>query len=297
MGDEIPKLLMVSRLTEPLANATGILERLGDDVSTASSDTRLQGALVMAVAAVEVALSDSLRYYLCSFPQKLSKQTSVPVDVLPANTVDLLAVAAEREAVGLGYKSFPEYVKYYESTLSIEKSCSEIIDAVQEIKATRNLVLHNGMKANDAYIEQAGRARRVNDTGAKVEVDFRYVAASVAMLAQFVQSLSTTVGAKYAQYTKIAAHRALWSYMFSSPVMPHSDFWEVDEGRDRIVALKRGRYEDQISASERLFLGLWRAHFNGDGQYLTGFNVHAFDSSNTRKLHLFLSVARDFPWS
>ena len=299
MSSEIPKLLILERLLEPLRTAADILQRLRDDVATARpSETLLQGALVMAMAAVESALTESLEYYLRNFPQKISSGKSLSVDALPSNTAELLAAAAHREVVALGYKSFPDFLKGYAAAVSIELGTlsTENLESVQEVKATRNLVLHNGLRANAIYLEQAGPARRADYVGDKVKVDPAYVMISIETLLSFVTRLEAQVDAKYLKYTKIAAHRELWRYMFDSPLLAYDDCWEVDEAKDRIVACKRGRYEGDISNSERIFLGLWRAHFNGDGQHLTGFNMRALDSDNARKLHFFLSIARDFPW-
>jgi hypothetical protein len=76
--------------------------------------------------------------------------------------------------------------------------------------------------------------------------------------------------------------------------MPFDDFWHVDQKADHIFALKKGKYEEGLSDSEKLILGLWRAHFNGTGEYLTRFNMRSFDETRRQQVLYFLSIAPEF---
>jgi len=300
MTEPFPTLLVVSRLTEPFERAADVLSNLTRDLSTTYPESLVQGALVMAVAAVEVALSDSLKYYLQNFPGKLPKdQIRNAGEVLPTNLAEQIETSAARYAVALGYRSFSDFLEQYENILSVEIASvnTEIVAALREIKATRNLLLHNALVINEFYRDQAGSKRRsprgVRD---ELQVDYDYVIASMRVLKKFVAAITETLHAKYATYTKIAAHKRLWEYLFVSRVMPYDEFWDVDVAADKVVALKESKRESYLSSTELLFLGLWRAHFNGDGKYLAQLNMKRFDRQHLRKFHFVLSIAPSFQW-
>ena len=119
---------------------------------------------------------------------------------------------------------------------------------------------------------------------------------TVAILLEFEAQLKMRLTAKYKEYTKINANKRLWRFLFKTPVMPYDDFWQYDEKFDHIYALKKGKYEGSLSNSETLLLSLWRAHFNGTGEYMTRFNMVHFGSSYQEKVLFFLSIAAEFPF-
>jgi|SRR6185436_49000 len=300
MTEPYPKLLIVRNLVAPIASAREVVTAIRADVHAGLAATLTHGAFVMAVAAVEVALVDSLMYYLRHFPKKLPKEARpIAIDALPTDVVHFIEKAAERFVRDLAYKSLPGFFDRYLKLLSIPAT-AELADAValvQEIKATRNVLLHNRGISNDLYVAQAGSKRRAEYEGAKLSVDVAYVHSSADALCTVLDNLAVALASKYSSYTKVAAHRTLWGYVFDSPIMLYDDFWLVDEAADKIVAMKEGASEASISSSERLFLGVWRAHFNGRGDYLKDLHMRRFDKDNLRKFHFMLAIARAFPWS
>jgi len=144
------------------------------------------------------------------------------------------------------------------------------------------------------YIEQSGPGRRETSKGRRLQVSPEYVERSIGAIIDFESTLNNLVAQKYQAYTKVAAHRRLWSFLFDSPVMRFDGFWRYDEEEDSILAFKKGKYEEQLSRSETIMLGLWRAHFNGDTEYLRNFNMRSFDPKNQEKVLFFLSIAPDF---
>jgi hypothetical protein len=299
MNEQYPKLMIVSRLVKPLNDAKDLLHEVKLQVTDEIHPILVKGALAMSVASMEAAIGDTFRYYLQHFHEKLSVVSlQVPPGTLPINTYHLLSDAAERHVNKTDWKSFKEQVRQYDKDLSINTltAIPTVIDAVQEIIATRNLMLHNSLCVNDIYLSSAGPKRRHGSTGSTLQVDTEYVCSSVDALSDLLHSIVDQLQTKYAKYTKIEAHRKLWEYIFDNPRMPYDEYWTVDEEADRIKAATHGKAEDGCGGAELLFLGIWRAHFNSDTQYLAKFHMRKFDQDNTRKLHYLLSIAQTFPW-
>jgi hypothetical protein len=182
--------------------------------------------------------------------------------------------------------------------LSIELTGEQaLLERIQEIKATRNLLLHNNLVFNEFYADQAGPRRRWDrDRHDRLLVDHEYVAISVATIVELLEKCADRLLEKYASYTKIRANRTLWAYLFDSPIMSYDEFWDVDETRDAIVAMKTNSHESALASSEKVMLGLWRAHFNGSGEYLARLNMRSLDRRHRARFHFVLSIAPTFPW-
>jgi hypothetical protein len=161
------------------------------------------------------------------------------------------------------------------------------------VKETRNLLLHNNLLVNSFYIKRAGRLRRDADNG-KLPLSQAYVIDGCKNLQALVQELQDRLNSKYSSYTRLAALRRLWEYLFSSPIMPFDDLWIVDEANDVVSAVKESRYEKRIARSERLFLVVWRAHFNSWRHPGGHMLMYSLDSENRQKM-LWLLAPRARP--
>jgi len=296
-ANDYPNLLINKDLLRPFERSLQKLRDVQSHLGDCVSDVLLHGVFVMAVSYAEVSLTDSLKYYLTCFPQKLSKEDlRFSKDEFFANYFRLIDAASEKYVIGLSYNSFQDLFAKYLEILSLEwnSETGSLEDDLREIRATRNILLHNAMVVNDLYLEQAGARARAKSKGGVLPLDLDYVKAAVAKMLAFGGNLAAAINEKYRCYTVIAANKRLWNFMFTSPVMPYEDFWHVDEEKDRIVACKRSKYEGQLSSSEELCLGLWRAHFNGDCEYLNRFHMKSLDRSVQHKVMYFLAIASEF---
>ncbi|MFA6541520.1 MAG: hypothetical protein WCT99_07950 [Bacteroidota bacterium] len=219
----------------------------------------------MAVSSLEVALSDSLRYYLAQFPQKLDKnELKYSKEEFFENYFELIISTAEKYVLAQSRESFDKYFTKYMDLLALDINVIEkdLIENIQEINASRNLLLHNDLVVNDAYILSSGNKCRSTNKSNKLKVDLIYIRQSVDYIILLCDSIQNMLLQKYDAYTKVAANKRLWKFMFTSRVMPYEDFWKVDEKKDEIVCRLTGKYEESISSSEKSFLDLWRSHFN-----------------------------------
>jgi hypothetical protein len=293
MDEPLPCLLQHRNLKEPLVNAvqeSEILEKKADTVKHDS--TLLHGLFVLGLARYEVALGDILRYYLKHFPYKLKEsEIRFPKDVFIHEQFELLEQAIERFITGASYKNFRDFHQLFLETLSIEPAYDEQeLATVQELRARRNLLLHNRLVVNDQYQESCGLdpAPRKGDV---LKIDHEYLKRGFKAVLGMFNAISKEIDAKYHNYTKVKAARELWAYMFKSPVMPFEDFWRV-EGDDNMYC-RTSPHEENLSGSERRMLGLWRSHFNSNGEFLKDFNIRLFDRRNQRKILQFISWNRE----
>lgn len=290
-----PNLLIVSNLTHSAEHTRAALSELASRTQKFGDDPVVnQGLFVLAVSYVESMLNDTLKYYLSVFPQKLNRQSlNATMEDLLSNQFDLVEAQIEKFLHSLAYKPIHEIVTYFCQALSLDADADRLVRPLREIKATRNILLHNRLVTNSVYVEQAGEFRRTSELRQKLSVDAAYLSSSIATMAQFVDELIRLMREKYRTYTKAQAIKRLWAFTFDSPILPFGDFWDVDKERDRIYS-RENPHENRLSYSEKAFLNVWRVHFSGRTCGHAPFTMHAFDEHNQAKLLYLLSVFRHF---
>lgn len=288
--NDYPKLLIVTKLVEPIDISMNKVAEIRSLLRSDTEEVFIQGVFVLAVSSMEVMISDVLRYYLIGFPQKLSTDFKFEKIEFFKNYFTLLEKIVENHLYKISYESFEAYYNRFLKYLSIE--WSDFHDSfgkyLQEIKATRNLLLHNNLVYNDRYIESAGIAARENPI-----VDYDYAINSISIIYEFENKLKNYVSEKYKEYTKINANKKLWQFMFQTPLMAsYDDYWYYDINKDSITALKKCSHESSLASSETMLLELWRSQFNGSP--IKNLTIRHLDGINREKAMFFISIAGDF---
>lgn len=125
-------------------------------------------SLIAAIAEVEGYLQDILRIFLAAYPEKLGVsirgvevEKKVPLDLILAsdNKEQIVSRVMDVHLNSLFYAKPLEYFAYIENMLSIQIS-EEAKENYIEIKATRDIIVHNAGIANDTYAEKAGNKSR-----------------------------------------------------------------------------------------------------------------------------------------
>jgi hypothetical protein len=289
---EKPILLTIYELRKPIKNTKNKLNEIFEELKKENLRAiTIQGLFVLGISSFEIMISEILTYFLNCIPQKLEMK-DVKISKEDLLNVDLVSVFVEKAIISLLYKRFDEILDGFFNLLSIDfKSKDNIVDKLVEMKETRNLLLHNNLVVNNLYLEKTLNYRRATQNNGTLKIDSEYTFNSLLNLLLLVNEIEDGINIKYSNYTKIRVLRDLWDYLFDSPVLKFDDYWLVDEDKDEIISLKHCKYENQISSSERMFLGVWRSHFNNNTEFLNYFNMRTLSSDNQRRMLYFLSIA------
>lgn len=167
-------------------------------------DDRIQSkeyvqSLVFAVAVVESYLSKSLELVIRAYPQKLlvspkgndiREEAPLAVDVrevVKASSLEeLIAEKASQRVRDASYATPDTYFKYAAKVLGVE--FDEALRAeFSEIKATRDIHVHNDGIANAIYLRKAGARARRQD-GEPLPIDGDYMRVTIACLKLIVSA-------------------------------------------------------------------------------------------------------------
>ena len=164
---------------------------------TANRDLYAQ-ALVSAVAVTEGYLIDMLSLILRAFPMKIGdpdKKVDLNI-VLQAKCLDgVLEEVISRKIRSVFYATPAEYFEEFEKILSISLP-DDRKAAYCEVKATRDIYVHNGGIVNYVYLQKAGELARAKD-GELINIDERYVSESIALMRVMVRLTADRLRGKY----------------------------------------------------------------------------------------------------
>jgi hypothetical protein len=148
--------------------------------------------LVQLVTIVEALLGDVVRTVITRYPQKLGAKRSVSLQlVLEARTIEDIHLRATDALLNdLTYKSPSEFAESLDSLLSINLLECPAFHKYIEIKATRDIFIHNRGTANDTYVRKSGSHARAN-AGRPLPVDISYFLESYEFCLQLTEWLES----------------------------------------------------------------------------------------------------------
>ena len=131
--------------------------------------------LFQLVAITEAFLGDVVRALICKYPQKLGGKRSIALQaVLESNSIEEIHLRATDSLLNeLSYKSPAEFADSLQSLLSLNLLECPAFHKYMEIKASRDIFIHNRGIANDVYVRKAGTHQRVN-AGMNLPIDLQY---------------------------------------------------------------------------------------------------------------------------
>ncbi len=153
-------------------------------------DSGLYANLIIAsVSQLETFLGDVLRYVIFCYPQKLStkvKGISISKDVsldfvVGSNSIsEVLEKEIDRRINDVFYASPFLYFEYFKEITGVD-TMDEAFEDFIEIKATRDLLVHNTGKVNQLYLSKAGGMAR-GKNGDRLEIDEEYFEQCIAVM-------------------------------------------------------------------------------------------------------------------
>lgn len=111
---------------------------------------------------VEAAFGDLIRTLVIEYPAKIGSKRALPMrDILDANSIEELHLkAADALLNDLSYRSPRDFATAVEDVLSMNLLECPSFHSYIEMKATRDIYVHNKGFANEAYVAKAGSHAR-----------------------------------------------------------------------------------------------------------------------------------------
>ena len=249
----------------------------------------LEGLFVLGVASFENSINDTIRILLKNIPEKLDLKTESisKKELIYGNP---LMQAIENKVNYVGRQNLSDILKYFTKIAGISNDLidDEELNNLIEIKATRNLLIHNNLIENSFYKETAGpKIRKGEGMHRRLKIDRKYLYESLLVMRTILRKFRTELTSKYADYTRANAIKKLFEYMFPTPIMVFDNEFEIDEDKDVIGSLKRKTSQKEgLSSSERLYYDIWVAHSHSNKFEFKRGHFHSL--STNEKLFYFI---------
>lgn len=132
-------------------------------------------ALVQLVTIVETMLGDIVRAIVMRYPQKLGGKRTLSIQtVLESTSLEEVHLRATDALINeLAYKSPTDFANSMQDLLSVNLLECPAFHKYMEVKATRDIFIHNRGIANEVYFRKAGSHARVK-AGMELPADIQY---------------------------------------------------------------------------------------------------------------------------
>ncbi len=127
------------------------------------------------VTVMETLMNDILRMILMEYPNKIPSKKKIDVDcVLTSDSIEQIKLTIVDGILNeIAYKSPKDYAAEFEKYTGVNLLENPVFHKYIELKATRDIHIHNGGIANDIYLNKSGVVARVK-SGQYVPVDIPY---------------------------------------------------------------------------------------------------------------------------
>lgn len=287
-----PTLLIKSQLIEPLNQALGRIEIIKQRKIYNEDKIILEGLFVLAVSTFEISINDILRIILKNFPEKLDKtiEKISKEDLLEGSLLDSII---ESKIIGVSYKNLSDIFTFFFKITGIDKNIisEDLFDNLLEIKATRNLLLHNNLVINDIYTKTAGKKIRQPDNGnQRLKIDQDYLFESIICLREILNTFKIKLELKYQNYTYIRALKELFKFTLDTPLMLFENEWMVDINRDVIVNHNSEKsLRGALSSGEEIIYNVWYSHLMGRGLNFANYNFFTIVGDFREKMNFLIT--------
>jgi hypothetical protein len=131
-----------------------------------------------------------LRCWLAAYPGSLSKkQVEVGLILKAPDKATLIATVVDRELNELKYERVADWFAYLERLAQLGCPAASEIERLAEIKASRDILVHNQGIANATYVSKAGGRARYQ-AGEKLEIPEQYHRESWETIKRVVRDVS-----------------------------------------------------------------------------------------------------------
>ena len=154
--------------------------------------------LVQLVTIVEAMLGDIVRAVVLKYPQKLGSKRTVSLEaVLEATSLEDVHLRALDALLNeLSYRAPREFAESLNELISINLLECPAYHRYMEVKASRDIFIHNRSVANEIYVRKAGSHVRVR-SGMSLPADTVYFLESYEYCLQLCEWLETTLHDKW----------------------------------------------------------------------------------------------------
>lgn len=241
------RVFICNELSQMIQESIDNIESYSDKLN---EDTKAP-FFIYSYAMFESVLTETLRYYLNAFPEKIDKAVVIDKDTLTKTvlTKEILFNRVNSYIRMYSTKSLNEYIEFLSKTLSIDLKVNK--NRISRMVAIRNVITHDNILIN--------RQLKYIAEQPKIELTLGEMKEDIQLLVGILKDLIYKIKDKYNDYTKEKLVKEFWYMIFSSPLLNFERIWTIkDDGVICINDISQvKKIISSISSSERYLLSLF----------------------------------------
>jgi hypothetical protein len=182
-------------LSNPITGSTVANQDLLPVVADSLEEYLPSAAIGQIVAVTEAFVVDLVGLWVVAHPYHFKDKVDVETIIGAADKPAILQAMADAFVAGLAYKTPREWFRQLNSIVKLGVPSDFQIDAFAELKATRDVFVHNRGIANGVYLRKAGTLARATD-GQPLDLPDAYVDDAWTLCHQLVVDVGTAAAAR-----------------------------------------------------------------------------------------------------
>jgi hypothetical protein len=219
-------------------------------------------AIIGLISVVEQLLNEVLHQVLISYPKKFgNKKFEVDELIEEGSILELFYKKAGQKILDLAYGKFDKFIDNFKHTLELTSELAgDLVSTVNEIKCTRDCLIHSKGKASELYfnkVEGKARVRGVNDN---LKIDIDYYQQSINNIRLFLSEIESKIPEKITDSKKAFIFRQMWESTCLNKRIGFLEAWSITSSNMiRPIDLDR---TFGFSTSEMAVYNLFRHMYN-----------------------------------
>ena len=256
-----PTLLLFDDLVQPIKTTISELETISVKINSIPNQDFIQkGTFVYIISLFESSISECLKRYLLSFPEKIKegqvtgKDSKFLTDTFLAS--DIIELIIDDSISKSSYENVSEIISKTIKQLNInniEYNNKELT----EIKERRNILVHNNLIIDKKYIRNT--KCNSNKLGNTLEINIEYLLNTIKLILDILKQLNDELEIVYGEYDRTKLLKEVWYYTFDSSLLKYDEYW--DENHLYIYENKNDIIQ-KLSSGEKTLLVYWLQHFS-----------------------------------
>lgn len=238
------------------------------DFSKEEKKQELEFSIIGIISILEQQMNDMLYQIYVSYPSKLGKKQFEIADLQEKGSLlELFYDKATQKILDLAYGRFDKFVDSFLNAFDIKSNQldPDLVADINEIKCTRDCIIHSNGKATGLYMSKAGSKARVSSKGDILRIDMVYFAESVAKVMSFISHIESLIPDQYKVSNKAYVFKQMWDATCLHQRYEFEEVWKIVSPqmiRPIDISDDRG-----FSTSEMEVYNLFRYAFGGDDKY------------------------------
>lgn len=260
----------INNSRDRIAQIKSIVDKIeaSADFSNEEKIKELEFSIIGVVSILEQHMNDMLYQLYISFPSKLGKKQFDIADLQDKGSLlELFYDKATQRILDLAYGRFDRFVESFFNAFEIkpEKIDADLVADINEIKCTRDCLIHSNGKSTGLYLSKAGNKARVDQKDEYLKVDMAYFTDAVNKILNLISQIEALIPNQYKVSNKAYVFKQMWDATCLRSRFEFEEIWKITSPYEiRPVDLSDNH---GFSSSEMEVYNLFRYAYSGSREY------------------------------